>query len=154
MPHSGYIKRFVLEDTGYKLYFNEDLPFITILENNPEKYNPLPIISLVIRNNFIMDDPTIEMTEIVEIGMLNIHLKPYYDNVVIAGYSFTSNIVGGTGKYKLNAKDIINVKSEISTFEGEGDRYGHNFRKRGYRLDDMNDFYTYLVTISIELDPL
>ena len=123
MPQCGYIKRFVLEDTGYRIYFNEDLPLITILENNPEKYNPLPIFSLVvIRNNSIMDEPTIEITEIVEIGTLNIHLKPYYigsNDVVIAGYSFTSNIVGGANKYKLNAKDILNVRSEISTFEGK-----------------------------------
>ena len=35
MPHSGYIKRFVLEDTGYKFYTHEDLMFNDFLIKHP-----------------------------------------------------------------------------------------------------------------------
>ena len=89
----------------------------------------------------------------VELGTLNIHIKPSFfrNNPTISSYSFTSDI--DFKKYKLNAKDIINIRSEISTFK-RPNRYAHDFPKRVYHLDNMNDFYTYLVSILIELDPL
>ena len=45
MPHSGYIKRFVLEDTGYKFYTSEDLTVDNFLLKYAERlnYKPFPI---------------------------------------------------------------------------------------------------------------
>ena len=54
MPHSGYIKRFIL-DTGYEFYTREDISLNEFLIKHGEDYNPLPIFLLiVIKNNFVM----------------------------------------------------------------------------------------------------
>ena len=58
MPYSGYIKPFVLEDTGYKFYTNEDLTLNEFLFKHTDRinYKPLPIFTLVlIKKNFIKD---------------------------------------------------------------------------------------------------
>ena len=39
MPHSGYIKRFVLEDTGYKFYTSEDLTLEEFFFKHGERIN-------------------------------------------------------------------------------------------------------------------
>ena len=154
MPHSGYIKRPMLENTDYKFYTHEDLTFNEFLLKHPGDYDPLTIFLLVvIKNNFKAGSSETETFKMVELGMLNIHIKPSFvrnNPQTISGYSFTSDIELKT--YKLDAKDIINVRSEISTFK-RPNRYAHDFPKRDYHLDDVNDFYTYLVTILIELDP-
>ena len=150
MQHSGYIKFFVLEDTGYKFYTAEDLTFGEFLFKNVN-YNPLPIFTLVlIKNNFIKDKHDIEAAKIVELGTLNIHINVSSGGgrlfgTTISGYSFTSNIADGVIKYKINAKDILNIRSEISTVEELG-KFTHFFPKRDYELDNNNQFYTYLAT--------
>ena len=95
----------------------------------------------------------------VELGTLNIHIglrsaENRLFGVTISGYSFTSNIASGVGKYRINAKDIVKIRSEISTIKGLA-KFTHPFPKGDYKLDDIeNQFYTYLVTLLIELDPL
>ena len=112
MPHSGYIKNFVLEDTGYKFYTDEDLTLGEFLSKNPERlnYNPLPIFTRVlIKNNFIKDRHDIEVAEIVELGTLNIHIGVSKGggrlfDTTISRYSFTSNIADGRKNIKLMQK--------------------------------------------------
>ena len=120
---------------------------------------PLQIFTLVlIKNNFIKDSHDIEVAEIVELGMLNIHIDVGTGggrlfSPTISGYSFTSNIADGAEKYKINAKDILNIRSEISTVEELG-KFTHIFPKRDYEFNNHNQLYTYLATLLIELDPL
>ena len=100
-----------------------------------------------------------EVGEIVELGTLNVH----FDIILAAGrlfdfaithYSFTSNFKKGLENYKINTKDILNIRSEISTMEGLG-KIAFPFPKRDYELDNIkNQFYTYLATLLIELDLL
>ena len=103
-----------------------------------------------------MGSSDVKTLEIVELGTLNMYFKPslFSPVPVITGCSLTSDIAEGIGSYKLDAKDIINVRSEISTFRPSNKPHTHDYAKRAYTLDDVNDFYTYLVTILIELDPL
>ena len=102
-----------------------------------------------------MDKISIEIAEIVELGTLNIHIGLRSGEGRIFGstifdYSFTSNIVDGVEKYKINEKDILNIRSEISTTVGLG-KFAHDFPKIDYKLDNMNQFYTYLATILIRV---
>ena len=53
MPQSGYIKPFVIEDTGYKFYTNENLTMSEYLTKhaNELKDKPTPIFTLVLVKN-------------------------------------------------------------------------------------------------------
>ena len=96
--------------------------------------------------------------EILELGTLNVHFDiiPTAGRLfdfVITHYSFTSNLKEGMENYKINTKDILDIRSEISTMEGLG-KIAFPFPKRNYELDDIKtQFYTYLATLLIELDP-
>ena len=69
-------------------------------------------------------------------------------------YSFTSNFKGGLNEYKINMRDILNITSEFTFKPNEGLNV-LSLSRRGYEiLDYVNEFYTYLATILIELDPL
>ena len=163
MPYSGYIKSFVLKDFGLKflppppeeltLGFIEDVIGINV---------PLPLFTLVL----------ITDTNIIDLGTLNIlfgrgDLKPYY--------SFTSNLPSELKDYKINVKNILNIRSEITTSFPETRRgadaliigrhfymdYIHSnpesnyvdepFKYYGINEDDA--YLTYFATILIELDP-
>ena len=79
IPHSIYIKRFILEDTGYEFYTCKDISLNEFLIKHGEDYNPLPIFSLVvIKNNFVLGSPDVETLEIVELGTLNMYFKPSF----------------------------------------------------------------------------
>ena len=53
----------------------------------------------------------------------------------------------------VNANDIINIRSEFNTFKNNNFRI--TIENQNYRLEDLeNEFYTYLATVLIELDPL
>ena len=128
LPANGYIKKFVLEDLGLKI--------------NPQIYAyldniPIPLFTLVIiKNN----------GDIVELGTYNIIIE----KVKNISYSFNSK-VDDFKKYPLYTKDIINIKTEYSA---EIDN-PFNIFKKGYNLaDSKNEYYTYLITLLIELDPL
>ena len=124
IPHSGYIKRLTFQCTGFKLLITSDglSKFITDRIRN----QPLPLFTLVLikRNH-----------EIVELGTLNIILKKLYpeDNSVlfpfttdskgnkVEGYDylFTSNLPGGIEEYKIDMKDILNIRSEFTNVHKE-----------------------------------
>ena len=59
----------------------------------------------------------------------------------------------------MNVKDILNIRSELSTIRNENLKlyYSNTSNKRNYNIDwdyANDEFYTYLATILIELDPL
>ena len=135
MSHSGYIKRFVLENFGVKF----DTKLLTNFQNVP-----IPLFTLVLIKN--------ESINIIELGTFNIIFK--YDSLgdLKTVYSFISN-VGDLKKYQLFKKDIINVRTEYNTYKGPN---SYAFNERGYSIGDKtaNEFYVNLVSVLIELDPL
>ena len=53
----------------------------------------------------------------------------------------------------INEKDIINIRSEFDTFKNE--KFRISIQNPNYRIEELKDeFYTYLATVLIELDPL
>ena len=69
-------------------------------------------------------------------------------------HSTTSNLKGELSEYKINMRDILNIRSEFNSKPNEYDNV-LSFSRRDYRIFDLdNEFYTYLATILIELDPL
>ena len=70
-------------------------------------------------------------------------------------YEFNSVIPDGAVKYIINAGDVINMRSKINTTMDEDPfKFSGGGIMKGYDIDDFdNEFYTYLSTILIELDP-
>ena len=104
MPYSGYIKSFILKDFGLKFLPPPPPGELTrgFIEDVIGIYVPLPLFTLVL----------ITDTNIIDLGMLNIlfgrgDLKPYY--------SFTSNLPSELKDYKINTKNILNIRSKITT---------------------------------------
>ena len=60
MPHSGYIKRFVLEDTGYKFYTAEDITYKKCFKS--WKYNHTSSIWLP-RSKFLLEKTTLRLSK-------------------------------------------------------------------------------------------
>ena len=53
----------------------------------------------------------------------------------------------------VESKDILNIKTEFSTIPLS--KYRTKYHVPNYKIDDINtEFFTYLATILIELDPL
>ena len=141
MPWGGYIKRFVLsEDTGFK--FSSDKyanlsDFLKSLDNAL-----IPISTLVVVKT---------TAEVVDLGTLFMHFI-FIGQKFTVGHVFTPDIPGEVEKYEINARDMLYIRSEINTIEYKGPFKILN--SRGYSIDDFdNEFFTYLITILIELDP-
>ena len=68
-------------------------------------------------------------------------------------YLLTSDLKVYLEEYKINMKDVLNIRSEFTTTKQEG-KYTFFDERRGHILDYDDQFFTYLATILIELDPL
>ena len=191
MPHSGYIKRFVVKSTGFK-FPSDNIDGVSVkltlndcdddqfVVTNPQT---VPLFTL----NVIKNDGN----EVVELGVLNVQIsmrcekrEPDDDNGAIKDirsalptniYSFVSSLPDGIEKYRLFPKDILNIRSEFSTekinnpyliikdipflFSLAGNTISPpDFSDYPNLLDDYlnptTEFFTYVTTILIELDPL
>ena len=144
MPHSGYIKRFVLKDTGFKFSSSRYTNLVDLIRSLGSDL--IPIFTLVLIK------PT---NEVVDLGTLNMQLK-FIQQEPLTYYSFNSNLVGGLEEYKINVGDILNIRSGINTIgQKEFFRFSNSGVGGRYSIDDFDyQFYTYLATIFIELDPL
>ena len=116
MPHSGYIKRFVFQCTGFKFLVSRG----EVLNFNPDSIlnKPIPLFTLVLSKN---------NGKFVELGTLNMILKKFYlEGVTILNseleakrvesydYSFTSNLLGGIEKYKIDVIDMLIIRSKFT----------------------------------------
>ena len=96
----------------------------------------------------------------VDLGTINIifdfRRNALQEVELITEYSFTSNLPNGLKAYRINTKEIINIRSELSnTFDEENPHFYSSISKGNYvinRDNFTNEFYTYLATILIELD--
>ena len=154
MPQNGYIKRFVLEDFGLKFFYDDNgvqTTFLIFIEKTFGFNVPVPLFTLVLFKTG---------GQRVDLGTINIvfdfRRNDLQEIELITEYSFTSNLYKEA--YKINMKDIINIRSELSnTFNVENPHFYSSINKRNYVIDRdnfTNEFYTYLATILIELDPL
>ena len=149
MPHSGYIKRFVLEDFGLKFYYD-----------NGEKYDIPTLIEKTYGFNVLVPFFTLVLNktsgEWVDLGTLNIIFEKGSFQPIITNYSFTTILPNGLETYKINMKDVLNIRSEFSTICNEDLKiyYTNTLNKRNYDIDwdNANDeFYTLLCTYPVIL---
>ena len=113
MPHSGYIKRFVLEDFGLKFYYDSDEEKYTIPTLIEKTYGfnvPVPFFTLVL----------FKTSGRVDLGTLNIIFERgglLNEQGIITNYSFTTTLPNGLETYKIDVKDVLNIRSEIITIQ-------------------------------------
>ena len=150
MPQSGYIKRFVFQCTGFKLL----IPQEEFSDFNFERLQNKPLILFSL---FLIKSVN---NEVLKLGALSITLNNIFvreGNMVPSyDYSFISDLPYEVEKYKIDAKDILNIRSEITNDKNENKEEKVNII-RIHTVDDYikaEDFFTYLTTILIELDPL
>ena len=112
---------------------------------------PIPFFTLVL-NKTSGEWPDLGTLNIIfeRVGLLD-------KREIITNYSFTTTLPNGLETYKINVKDVSNIRNEVSTIRDLNLKvyYSNTFSKRNHIIDwDDIKFYTYLTTILIELDPL
>ena len=154
MPCSGYIKNFVLEDFGLRIYHSGDI--IDYITKEYGFTTPVPYFTLILLKT---------NGEIEKLGILYITfvITSYIGPKINYGY-FSYKPIPGKESYKINKYDILNIRSEITTTKDENlnvfnfDRvvkYGNIIDERAnyYKSNFSSyEFFTYLVTILIELE--
>ena len=131
MPHSGYIKRFVLEDFGLKFYYDsgdEKYTIPTLIEKTYGFNVPVPFFTLVLNKT---------SGEWVDLGTLNIIFERGGFQPVITNYSFPTTLPNGLETYKINVKDVLNIRGEVSTIRDLDLKvyYSNTFSKRNHIID-------------------
>ena len=157
MPHSGYIKKFALEDFGLKIYYTDNI--ISHIRKEYTFVDPVPYFTLIVLKT---------NGEIEELGVFYIRFViSSYENPIKINYGyFFYKTIPGKESYKINKYDILNIRSELTTTKNENlnvfyfdrvfsardtlDKRSIDFKSK--YLDDT--YFTYLATILIELDPL
>ena len=157
MPHSGYIKKFALEDFGLKIYYTDNI--ISHIMKEYSFADPVPYFTLIVLKT---------NGEIEELGVFYIRfvISSYEKPIKINYGYFFYKTIPGKESYKINKHDILNIRSELTTTKNENlnvfyfdrvfsaretlDKRSIDFKSK--YLDD--DFFTYLATLVIELDPL
>ena len=146
VPSSGYIKNVAFTQTGLKFNVEKIKSTLDFIADDMglNKDHPLFSVVLIRRSGSLID-----------IGILYFQFE--YRKIegkieVIQNFRFNPNFKEKDLR-TVNANDIINIRSEFDTFKN------NNFRitigNQNYRLEDLeNEFYTYLATLLIELDPL
>ena len=156
MPYSGYIKNFVLEDFGLKIYYSGDI--ISHIEKEYGFLVPVPYFTLIL----LKTDSKIE-----ELGVFYIRfvITSYEGPKINYGYYYYEPIPGKES-YKINKYDILNIRSELTTTRDKNlnvfnfdkvvsdgnvlDKRSFDFK---YNYQNYN-YFPYLASILIELDPL
>ena len=144
VPTDGVIKEFMVLDTGFKIN-NQDMSLYITLNL------PIPLFTLVlIRQN----------QEPVDIGTY--YFK--YESTPVRGHRGTNININKSYEFKyttpentgfnVKKKDIINIRNDFNTNKLSDNRFVMRTHPN-YKIDDIEtDFFTYLTTILIELDPL
>ena len=144
MPWNGRIKHLVTGNTGFKL--SSDTYDNPIDFAGSFRIGLIPIFTLVV----VKKDG-----KIIDLGTLFARFRFYGGNLDVE-YELKSVTHDGAVKYKINAGDVINIRSEINTIVDEDPfKFTGSGTTKGYDINDFdNEFFTYLITILIELDPL
>ena len=145
VPSSGYIKKFVVLDTGLKFNFPENKNVSEYIISDIGYNNLIPLFTFVLIRH---------KQEPVDIGTLYFYFVDNgIDDVIQTekSFKFNPNFEEETIR-TVGAKDIINIRSDFNSVKLDGKRVISS--DDNYNLDYVSDFYTYLATVLIELDPL
>ena len=145
VPSSGYIKKFVVLDTGLKFNFPENKNVLEYIISDIGYNNLIPLFTFVLIRH---------KQEPVDIGTLYFYFVDNgIDDVIQTekSFKFNPNFEEETLR-TVGAKDIINIRSDFNSVKLDGKRVISS--DDNYILDSVSEFYTYLATVLIELDPL
>ena len=146
VPSSGYIKNVAFTQTGLKFNVEKIKSTLDFIADDMGLNKDYPLFSLVLIRG---------SGALIDIGILYFQFK--YEKIegkikVIENFKFNPNFEEEDLR-TVNANDIINIRSEFETFKNNNFRI--TIETQNYRLEDLeNEFYTYLATVLIELDPL
>ena len=147
VPSSGYIKNVAFTQTGLKFNVEKIKSTLDFIADDMGLNKDHPLFSLVLIRG---------SGALIDIGILYFQFK--YEKIegkikVIENFKFNPNFEEEEDLRTVNANDIINIRSEFDTFKNNNFRI--TIENQNYRLEDLeNEFYTYLATVLIELDPL
>ena len=146
VPSNGRIKKFIVLDTGLKFNITHNKTIIDYITSEVGFNNSFPLFSLVlIKEN---EDP-------LDIGTLSL----YFDYKKSEGkiekkqsFKFNSDFEEKNLR-SVSAKDIINIRSDFNSINLNN--YIVSIQNTNYAVENLtNEFYTYLATVLIELDPI
>ena len=147
VPSRGYIKNVAFTQTGLKFNVEKIKSTLDFITDDMGLNKDHPLFSLVlIKKNW---------GALIDIGILYFQFE--YRKIegkieVIENFKFNPNFEEKDLR-TVNTNDIINIRSEFDTFKNNNFRI--TIENQNYRLEDLeNEFYTYLTTVLIELDPL
>ena len=144
IPSSGYIKKFVVLDTGIKLNTQKDRDGLEYIIYDLGLNTHVPLFTLVLIRH---------LKEPVDIGTLYFYFFDYSINQS-GGIRHVFKFNPDFEEKKLRtvrAKDVFNIRSEFNSIDISGYRIIIN--NINYKYGAFN-FFTYLATLLIELDPL
>ena len=144
VPSSGYIKKFVVLSTGLKLNAEKNRDVVEFINYDLGLNTHIPLFTLVLIRN---------QKEPVDIGTLYFYFDDY--SITRTGemkhvFKFNPNFEEKTLR-TVGARDIINIRSEFNSIDING--YRIMLTNANYKFVST-DFFTYLATLLIELDPL
>ena len=131
MPQSGYIKRFVVDDLGFK-YCSKGYDDVNdFIKEKIGLNTPIPLFTLVLIKDVYFK------REIVDLVTINLILSNENGaDLQRPIYSFTSNLKGELNEYKINMRDISNIRSEFAVKSNEFDKV-FTISRRGYGISDV-----------------
>ena len=147
IPSDGYIKKFVLHSTGIKLNSAKEKNIARFIYYEIGYNNHIPLFTLVLIKHF---------QESIDIGTLYFYfLDPNTnpdigDSEIRYDFKFNPKFEKETLR-TVKKRDIINIRSEFDSIDITGYRIMLTTSNYDFVL---SDFFMYLVTILIELDPL
>ena len=139
IPQNGYIKSFTLLDTGIILNLPENTELLDHIANNLRYNTIIPFFTLILIRH---------LEDEVNIGTLYF----YFVYGEVRDYTFKFNPAFDEKTIRtVKAKDIINIRTQYNSEQLSKNSYA--LTKKSYNFA-QNDFFTYLATVLIELDPL
>ena len=149
VPGSGRIKKFILLETGLKINTPKLKTFLDFVNFDFGLGKSFPMFTLVLIRH---------EQEPLDIGTLYFHFETRFSNtfddiIIKQSFKFNSNFEEEILR-TVEAKDIINIRSEFSNLT-LNKQFRTFTQTKGYNLKNIDDdFFTYLATVLIELDPL
>ena len=144
IPSSGYIKKFILLNTGLKFNAKQNRELDEFVIYDLDLNNHVPLFTLVLIRNY---------QKPIDMGTLYFYFDDYsFDRRGEIKYVFKFNPDFEEKTLRtVGARDIINIRSEFDSIDITG--YRIMLANSNYNFVST-DFFTYLATVLIELDPL
>ena len=144
VPSSGYIKKFTLLDTGVRIHLPENKNILDYILYDIGYNNLIPFFTLVLIRH---------KKEPIDIGTHYFYFSELFKNDRTQ-IEHTFKLNPNFEKKELltvKAKDIINIRSEHNSKIGVK---SFGMKDDNYDIEVDYEFFTYLATVLIELDPI